>query len=169
MLNVELKKKKKAWKWDITNRVALAAQDSFFLQQLLWEDSFSWGCQNVPQYNTCCFVLIHAPSGRLLKSNGKESILFCWLMRTIDWAVLVRVLTFAFNHLIRFPRWAMFTWDRGDAHKHGNAFSKKPIRALHLRLDLDNQWPRNWSARAYCGERWHHPDVHRPAANLSAF
>lgn len=117
--------------------------------QLLWilfiAAAFLQGAREQFQ-NTCCFVRIHTLSGQQLKSNGQESILFCWLMRTIDWAVWVQVLTFCFNLLITFPQSARFT--KAVSAGQGTAVEKhlqKPTHTEHQRMELDDQWLHNWS------------------------
>lgn len=65
----------------------------FFFADFCEWNGFLW--QNVSKHS--CFVFSYTLPGQRLKSNDQEIILFCWLMTTIDWVLLVGGPTFSCN------------------------------------------------------------------------
>lgn len=149
MLNVG--GKKVVGKWDITNRVAkffyfAAAENSFFL----WEAT----TQNIPPAAPSSFTLCRVSS---LNQMTKRSFYFVDL-----WQLLIECCCpdFLLQSLNRISSISQFY----TAGRPGGGGRR--TLSEHLKMDLDNQWPLNWSIHLHMNVVGDEASSQTPPSNL---
>ncbi len=101
--------------------------------------------QNITPAASSSFTLCHVSS---LNEMAKRAFHFVDLWELlIEWCWSKSWLSPLITESHFLNKWSLHRprWQTQGTHSNPGMHLQKPIHAVHLRMDLDNQWPHNWS------------------------